>query len=128
MFLYIHTLYYLIPTACFGAWDLGPQHGFARIAKWTCTAGPLKARYYFYLFPPPLIISIIIMLYHTVLLYSTIYFRLQTEMQLQHSLSPTMTTQEKCGRTTSESSYYLQLHLYICHNVNRHLSKLIDFQ
>lgn len=29
-------------AACFGAWDLGPQHGFARISKWKCSAGPSK--------------------------------------------------------------------------------------
>ena len=27
-------------TACFGAWDLGPQHGFARISKWNCSKSP----------------------------------------------------------------------------------------
>lgn len=27
---------------CFGAWELGPQHGFARISKWTHTSGPSK--------------------------------------------------------------------------------------
>lgn len=35
----------LSPIACFGAWDLGPQHGFARISKWTCTDGPAKVSY-----------------------------------------------------------------------------------
>ena len=28
--------------ACFGAWDLGPQHGFARNSPWTLTKGPEK--------------------------------------------------------------------------------------
>ena len=27
-------------VACFGAWDLGPQHGFARISKWNCSESP----------------------------------------------------------------------------------------
>lgn len=27
-------------TACFGAWELGPQHGFARISKWNCSKSP----------------------------------------------------------------------------------------
>lgn len=30
----------LIFTACFGAWELGPQHGFARISKWNCSKSP----------------------------------------------------------------------------------------
>ncbi|XP_064391052.1 uncharacterized protein LOC135338887 [Halichondria panicea] len=25
---------------CFGAWDMGPQHGFARTSKWTCSKPP----------------------------------------------------------------------------------------
>lgn len=25
---------------CFGAWELGPQHGFARISKWNCSKSP----------------------------------------------------------------------------------------
>lgn len=27
---------------CFGAWDLGPQHGFARISPWSCPGGATK--------------------------------------------------------------------------------------
>jgi len=27
---------------CFGPWDLGPQHGFARISKWQLASGPTK--------------------------------------------------------------------------------------
>ena len=29
-------------AACFGAWDLGPQHGFARNTPWTLHKGPEK--------------------------------------------------------------------------------------
>ena len=36
----IKTLY----PAHFGAWDNGPQHGFARISNWTCTQLPIKVK------------------------------------------------------------------------------------
>lgn len=36
----IHVLMYFI--ACFGAWDLGPQHGFARSTAWELHSGPEK--------------------------------------------------------------------------------------
>lgn len=33
---------YFFHIACFGAWDLGPQHGFARNTPWALHAGPEK--------------------------------------------------------------------------------------
>ena len=36
------TPWTFLSTACFGPWDLGPQHGFARISKWQLSSGPNK--------------------------------------------------------------------------------------
>ena len=39
------TLFYYLPIlACFGPWDLGPQHGFARTSRWTLASKDDKVR------------------------------------------------------------------------------------
>ena len=37
----VATLFVII-TAQFGAWELGPQHGFARISQWKLQQEPTK--------------------------------------------------------------------------------------
>ena len=39
-----HFAFLIIIIACFGPWELGPQHGFARISKWNCSKPPTKVR------------------------------------------------------------------------------------